>query len=111
MTAKTVVPKFVLEVFVTVEVSKAWPPPSGRMTKLKAAGIRAAIDSHDTLNYRIREAELMKVPYMAVIGKREAEAGTLAVRTRGAGKKQDIVPVAEFIERVRSEIASRALVP
>jgi threonyl-tRNA synthetase len=81
------------------------------MQKMKAAGIRAVLDTHDTLNYRIREAELMKVPYMAVVGKREAEAGTLAVRSRGAGKKQEIVPVAEFIERVRFEIASRALMP
>jgi len=87
------------------------PQASEAVAKMKAAGIRAAIDTHDTLNYRIREAEMMKVPYMAVVGRREAEAGTLAVRTRGAGKKQDIVPVAEFIERVRSEIASRALVP
>jgi threonyl-tRNA synthetase len=81
------------------------------VAQMKAAGIRAVLDTHDTLNYRIREAEMLRVPYMAVVGRREAEAGTLAVRTRGAGKKQDIVPVAEFIERVRSEIASRALVP
>ena len=87
------------------------PQATEALNKMKAAGIRAALDTHDTLNYRIREAELMKVPYMAVVGKREAEAGTLAVRTRGVGTKQDIVPVAEFIERVRSEIASRALVP
>ena len=87
------------------------PQASEVVAKLKSAGIRATIDTHDTLNYRIREAEMMKVPYMGVVGRREAEAGTLAVRTRGAGKKQDIVPVAEFIERVRSEIASRALVP
>ncbi len=81
------------------------------MNQMKAAGIRAVLDTHDTLNYRIREAELMKVPYMAVVGKREAEAGTVAVRTRGAGKKQDVVPVEAFIARVRSEIASRALTP
>jgi threonyl-tRNA synthetase len=87
------------------------PQASDAVAKMKAAGIRAAIDTHDTLNYRIREAELMKVPYMAVIGRREAEAGTLAVRTRGAGKKQDIVLVAEFIERVRGEIVARSLVP
>jgi threonyl-tRNA synthetase len=87
------------------------PQATEAMNKMKAAGIRAVLDTHDTLNYRIREAELMKVPYMAVVGKREAEAGTVAVRTRGAGKKQEIVPVGEFIERVRSEIASRALVP
>jgi threonyl-tRNA synthetase len=87
------------------------PQASEDVAKLKAAGIRAAIDTHDTLNYRIREAEMMKVPYMAVVGRREAEAGTLAVRTRGAGKKQDIVPVGEFIDRVRGEIITRALVP
>src|SRR5687767_994628 len=87
------------------------PQAAETVQKMKAAGIRAMLDTHDTLNYRIREAEMMKVPYMAVVGRREAEAGTLAVRARGAGKKQDILPVAEFIERVRSEIASRALVP
>ena len=54
---------------------------------------------------------MQKVPYMAVIGKREAEAGTLALRVRGTGKKQEIVEVAAFIDRVRNEIASRALVP
>ena len=87
------------------------PQAADAVAKMKAAGIRAALDTHDTLNYRIREAEMMKVPYMAVVGRREAEAGTLAVRARGAGKKQDILPVAEFIERVREEIASRALNP
>jgi len=81
------------------------------VARMKSAGIRAQLDTHDTLNYRIREAEMMKVPYMAVVGRREAEAGTLAVRTRGAGKKQDIVPVAEFIERVRREIQARSLTP
>ncbi|MCC6928432.1 MAG: threonine--tRNA ligase [Gemmatimonadaceae bacterium] len=78
--------------------------------KLRAAGIRATMDAHnDTLNYRIREAELQKVPYMAVLGKREAEQGTLAVRMRGQGKKQDIVPVDDFIARVREQIRTRAL--
>ena len=87
------------------------PQASEVVAKMKTAGIRASIDSHDTLNYRIREAEMMKVPYMAVVGRREAEAGTVAVRTRGAGKKQEVLPVAEFIERVRGEILARSLVP
>ena len=52
---------------------------------------------------------MLKVPYMAVIGKREAEAGTVAVRVRGEGKKQEVVSVESFIDRVRGEIASRAL--
>ncbi|MBI3982209.1 MAG: threonine--tRNA ligase [Gemmatimonadetes bacterium] len=80
--------------------------------RLRAAGIRSVLDDrNDTLNYRIRDAELMKAPYMAVVGQREVEQGTVAVRVRGAGKKQDIVPVAEFIERLRAAIASRALEP
>ena len=78
--------------------------------RMKAAGIRAFMDAHnDTLNYRIRDAEMLKVPYMAVIGKREAENGMLAVRARGQGKKQDIVAVDDFIARVAGEIRSRAL--
>jgi threonyl-tRNA synthetase len=80
--------------------------------RLTAAGIRAHLDMrNETLNYRIRDGEVMKVPYMAVLGKREAEAGTIALRVRGAGKKQDIVPVSEFIDRVVHENRTRALVP
>lgn len=77
--------------------------------RMKDAGIRAVLHTDESLNYRIRQAEVMKVPYMAVIGKREAESGMLAVRVRGEGKKQDIVSVDAFIERVRAEIAARAL--
>ncbi|HEX6250146.1 MAG TPA: threonine--tRNA ligase [Gemmatimonadaceae bacterium] len=80
--------------------------------ELVRAGIRAHLDDRaETLNYRIREAELLKVPYTAVIGKREADAGTLAVRERGAGRKQEILPVAEFVARLRQAIDTRALVP
>jgi threonyl-tRNA synthetase len=80
--------------------------------RLKDAGIRVKLDDRsETLNYRVRDAEVMKVPYMAVIGKREAEAGTIALRVRGAGKKQEIISVGDFVERLRSEIATRALGP
>ena len=78
--------------------------------RLRAAGLRARLDDRaETLNYRIRDGELMKVPYMAVIGKREAEAGTVAVRMRGAGKKQTIVPVDAFVAGVVRERDARAL--
>ena len=78
--------------------------------RMKARGIRASLDArNETLNYRIRDGEVMKVPYMAVVGKREAEAGTIAVRARGAGKKQDVLPVDDFIERLAEEIRTRAL--
>jgi threonyl-tRNA synthetase len=80
--------------------------------RLKAAGVRAHCDErNDTLNYRIRDGEIMKVPYMAVVGKREAESGTIALRTRGAGKKQDVLALDAFIARVQEEIRTRALAP
>ena len=76
--------------------------------RLKAAGIRMHLDDgHETLNYRIREGELQKVPYMAVIGQREAEADSVAVRARGAGKKQEVIGVDDFIARLRSEVERR----
>lgn len=77
---------------------------------LVAAGVRAYLDDRSqTLNYRIRDAETLKVPYMAVIGRREAESDAVAVRTRGAGSKQEVMPAADFVERVRREIATRSL--
>jgi len=76
--------------------------------QLLAAGIRAELDDrNETLNYRIREAETQKVPYMAVIGGREAEGGTAAVRARGAGKKQTVISREEFIRQLQEQVASR----
>jgi threonyl-tRNA synthetase len=94
-------------------ISDDLAPQAGEVTeRMKKAGIRARMDDRsDTLNYRIREGELIKIPYMAVLGKREAEAGTLAIRVRGTGKKQEIVSTDSFIERVVDEIRSRALTP
>jgi threonyl-tRNA synthetase len=78
--------------------------------RMKALGIRATLDArNETLNYRVREGEVEKVPYMCVIGRREAEEHTVALRTRGAGKKQEILGVDAFIERLQGEIATRAL--
>jgi threonyl-tRNA synthetase len=81
------------------------------MRQLQAAGVRAHLETSETLNYRIRDGETQKVPYMAVIGKREADAGTVALRTRGAGKKQDVIPVDAFVARIQEEIRTRALGP
>jgi threonyl-tRNA synthetase len=77
--------------------------------ELKEAGVRAVLYERETLGYRIRDAELHKVPYMAVIGEREAEAGTVAVRKRGAGKKQEIMPRDQFRDLLVEEIRSRAI--
>ena len=77
--------------------------------ELKAAGIRASLDDRDTLGYRIRSGETHKVPYLGVVGEREAEAGTVAVRKRGADKKQEVMDRSEFIERLAEEIRTKAL--
>jgi threonyl-tRNA synthetase len=84
---------------------------AGVTARLKAAGLRAETDDRETLNHRIRQGEMAKVPYLAVIGGREAEAGTVAVRVRGTGNKQEVVPVEAFVERLVGEARSRALAP
>src|SRR5467141_4063551 len=80
--------------------------------RLRAAGIRSHLDErNETLNYRIRDGELQKIPYMAVVGQREAEAGSVAVRGRGEGKKQVVLSIDDFVARLQQEIATRALTP
>jgi threonyl-tRNA synthetase len=84
----------------------------GLARRLKQAGFRVHVDErNETLNYRIREGEIQKVPYMAVIGQREAESDSLALRVRGAGKKQEVLTVGTFLDRLREEVWSRAIVP
>ena len=80
--------------------------------RMKEAGVRAHLDDRsETLKYKIAEGMRLKVPYLAVVGKREAEQGTIAVSVRGAGEKQHPVPVPvdEFIARLEEEISSRAM--
>ena len=80
------------------------------VARLRAAGVRATLDAgNSTLNYRIREGEVGKVPYMAVVGQREAEAGSVAVRVRGAGNKQEVMTVEEFAARVVAKVRDRSL--
>ncbi len=79
------------------------------VAQLEGAGIRARLNDRDTLSYRIRDAELQKIPYMAVVGEKEATVGTVAVRRRGAEKKQQVMPREEFLARLVEEIASRQL--
>ncbi len=84
----------------------------GVARRLKAAGLRVHVDDRtETLNYRIREGEIQKVPYMAVVGQREAESDAIALRVRGAGKKQEIMGVDAFISQVTVQVQSRALAP
>jgi threonyl-tRNA synthetase len=80
--------------------------------RLRANGIRSHLDErNETLNYRIRDGELQKVPYMAVVGQREADAGSAAVRVRGSDTKQRVLQVEEFVAKLREEIRTRSLGP
>ena len=76
---------------------------------LEQAGIRTSVEARDTLGYRIRDAETLKIPYMGVIGEREATNGTVAVRSRGIGKKQEVMDRSSFIDRVLDEIQNKSL--
>jgi threonyl-tRNA synthetase len=91
-------------------VSEQWAGSARELVDdLRAAGIRAHLDERETLGYRIRDAELNKVPYMGVIGEREAEGGTVAVRRRGVEKKQEIMDRKIFCAIILEAITSRAL--
>ena len=80
--------------------------------QLCAAGIRSHLDErNETLNYRIRDGELQKIPYLAVVGQREADAGTVAARGRGAGNKQVVLSIADFVAKLQDEVRTRSLVP
>ncbi|SMC78636.1 threonine--tRNA ligase [Novosphingobium sp. B1] len=73
------------------------------LAKLKAAGIRADTDlRNEKINYKVREHSLQKVPYLLVVGKREAEEGTVAIRTLGE-QHQKVMSLDEAIALLKGE--------
>jgi threonyl-tRNA synthetase len=91
-------------------VSEQWTESAQALRdQLVDAGVRAHVAARETLGYRIREAETFKVPYMGVVGEREAADGTVAVRRRGAGKKQDVMSRDDFAALLVKEIEERTL--
>lgn len=75
----------------------------GVFTELQEAGIRAELGAADeTLGKRIREAELQKIPYIAVVGERETAGNTITLRRR-AGKKQDTITLSQFLDALAKE--------
>ena len=77
--------------------------------RLEAAGLRVELDERqEKIGYKIREAQLQKVPYMLVTGDREAAEGTVSVRSRAAGD-QGARPVDGFIAAALDEIRAKAL--
>ncbi len=72
---------------------------------LRARGVRVEVDDrNETLRYKIREAQLQKVPYMVVVGDREVSDGTVSPRPR-SGDPLPTMPLDEFVERVAEEAA------
>jgi threonyl-tRNA synthetase len=75
--------------------------------RLAEAGLRVELDERqEKIGYKIREAQLQKIPYMLVTGDREAAEGTVSVRSRSGGD-QGSRPVEDFVAAVRAEIAAR----
>ena len=80
----------------------------GLVKQLREAGIRAHADvSAQRMNAKIRQAQLMKVPYMLVVGENEMNAGQVSLRARD-GSQQNNIPPGEFVARANDRIARRA---
>jgi threonyl-tRNA synthetase len=75
--------------------------------QLKAAGVRVEVDArNEKMNAKIREHAMQKVPFLLVVGDKEAGAGKVNVRTRGKEKTEDMA-AAEFVEKVKKLIQER----
>ena len=76
--------------------------------QLKAAGIRAVGDYRsEKLGYKIREAQMQKIPYMLVVGDRDMENGTVSVRTR-SGEDLGAMTPEEFLSKCLLQIATKS---
>jgi len=77
--------------------------------KLEEANLRVDVDTRShTTSYKVREAQIMKIPYMLIMGDREMEHGTVALRLR-SGKDLGQIKLDAFIENVKKEIEDRML--
>lgn len=76
---------------------------------LESAGLRVSVDVRpEKTGYKVREAQLMKVPYMLVVGDREVESGSVSVRTRDGGDRGS-VPAAAFLAAALERVQQRSL--
>ena len=93
----------------TLSLHDALPISKSVAKRLVREGIRVETDfRNEKIGFKIRESRLEKVPYMLVIGEREAESGAVAVRHREDGDR-GALPLEDFIELVRDEISSPVL--
>ncbi|MFL6194556.1 MAG: threonine--tRNA ligase [Thermoanaerobaculia bacterium] len=94
---------------VVLPISEKFAEYAGTVrARLAAAGVRVELDDrNEKLGYRIREAQLQKVPYMLVVGAREAEDGTVSARRR-SGEDLGALAVDAFLARVHEMVAARS---
>jgi threonyl-tRNA synthetase len=79
--------------------------------ELSARGLRAAVDRRsEKLGYKIRDGETMKVPYLLVVGQREAEDGTVSLRLRH-GRDEGVQPLPSVVDRITNVVTTRSLEP
>ena len=77
-------------------------------SELKAVGVRVEVDARsEKMNAKIREHAMQKVPFLLVVGDKEAESGKVNVRSRGKEKTEDM-PAAKFVEKIRKLIAEKS---
>ncbi|MGC2451107.1 MAG: threonine--tRNA ligase, partial [Candidatus Sulfotelmatobacter sp.] len=75
--------------------------------QLQAVGVRVEVDSrNEKMNAKIREHAMQKVPFLLVVGDKEAEAGKVNVRTRGKEKTEDM-PATDFVAKIKKLIADK----
>jgi threonyl-tRNA synthetase len=87
--------------------AKAQDYANSTLAALKTAGVRADVDLRDEkLGAKIRDAELLKIPYMLVVGPRDAEAGTVSVRRKGEGDL-GAMALPAFLDRISAEIRDK----
>lgn len=78
--------------------------------KLKAAGLRAELDDrNEKIGYKVREAQLQKIPYMLVVGDRERQDATVSVRSRREENKAIVMGIDEFIAKAKEEVDTKSL--
>ena len=79
------------------------------LADLKAWGIRVEIDDRsEKMQAKIRDAQMQKIPYMLIIGAREVEANTVAVRQRD-GQDLGAIPISEFITKIKEQVTKKSL--
>jgi threonyl-tRNA synthetase len=77
--------------------------------ELSEAGIRVEVDdSSERMNKKIRDAQLLKIPYMLIVGDKEMEAGAVSVRTRD-NEDRGALPLDEFCRQIVARVAERSL--